>query len=213
MDPVAADDNFSLDGNIVTKAQSYIRLVLREADTVRAQVNTLCTDSRLHRIEQHRLQICAVDGELWPRIARGAAERLPINKLAEAVEERRLSCLHRHLREQRLESEFAQHLRRVRQQVDADADRLDLGRGLVDAARNVSRVQLERERQPADSRADDDDVRASVQRRALNNATRSMCLPMRTKTTSTASADAVKRAASYGAVALTPASPSKPSAT
>jgi hypothetical protein len=45
----------------------------------------------------------------------------------------------------------------VGQQVDADADRLDLRRGLEDAARDAAAMQLEREREPADAAADDQD--------------------------------------------------------
>jgi hypothetical protein len=46
----------------------------------------------------------------------------------------------------------------VRQQVDPDAERLDLRRGLEDAAGDALPVQRERERQPADAAADDEDV-------------------------------------------------------
>ena len=47
---------------------------------------------------------------------------------------------------------------RVRQHVDADAERLHLGRRLVDAAGDAGAVQRERERQAADAGADDGDV-------------------------------------------------------
>ena len=45
----------------------------------------------------------------------------------------------------------------MRQQVDADAERLDLGRGLEDAAGDAGLVQRQREREPADAAADDQD--------------------------------------------------------
>jgi hypothetical protein len=46
----------------------------------------------------------------------------------------------------------------VRQHVDAHAERLDLGRRLEDAAGDAAPVQIERERQPADAGADEEDV-------------------------------------------------------
>ena len=45
----------------------------------------------------------------------------------------------------------------VRQDVDADAERPDLRRLLVDAAGDAGAVQAEGERQPADAGADDGD--------------------------------------------------------
>ena len=46
----------------------------------------------------------------------------------------------------------------VRQEIDADAERMDLGRGLEHAARDAGLVAAQRQRQPADAAADDQDV-------------------------------------------------------
>ena len=66
------------------------------------------------------------------RVAGMAAERLAIDQLAEAVEERRLLRRHGDAGERRLEPEPRELRRRVRQEVDADPDRPDLRRRLVD---------------------------------------------------------------------------------
>ena len=56
-----------------------------------------------------------------------------------------------------LQAELGQLAHRVRQQVDADAEPPELRRALEHAARHADLVQAERERQPADAAADDDD--------------------------------------------------------
>ena len=63
------------------------------------------------------------------------------------------------LRQRVFEPERGKLLGGMRQQIDADADRLDLGRGLEDAAGNAGRVQRQPERQAADAAADDDECR------------------------------------------------------
>jgi len=83
-----------------------------------------------------------MDRELRPWVARPAPQRLLIDELAEAVEKDTLGGLDRDARERRLQAELAEDLGGVRQQVDADADRLDLGRRLEDAARNAAPMQL-----------------------------------------------------------------------
>ena len=53
------------------------------------------------------------------------------------------------------EAERGEFAHRMRQQRDADAELLQFGRRLVDAARDPARVQMERERKPANPSADD----------------------------------------------------------
>src|SRR5690606_20773771 len=61
----------------------------------------------------------------------------------------------RDLGQRLLEAELAQLLAGVRQDIDADAERLDLRRGLVDAAGDAAPLQHEPEREPAYAAADD----------------------------------------------------------
>ena len=85
------------------------------------------------RIEQHALQIAAMDRVLRIVVAGVAAERLAVDQLAEAVEERGLARQHRHARQLGLEAQPRELARRVRQDVDADAERPHLGRGFEHA--------------------------------------------------------------------------------
>ena len=62
------------------------------------------------------------------------------------------------LRQRRFEPERGEFLGGMRQQIDADADRPDLGGGFENAAGNSGLVQRQPERQPADAGADDDDL-------------------------------------------------------
>jgi len=142
VDSVAANRDCSVHGGTIAKPQRDFGSILLEPEAVPAEVNALRADPRLHRVEQERLQVAAMDRELRPRVAGLAPQRFLIYELAEPVEEHALGGLDRDARERRLEAELAEDLGSVRQQVDADADRLDLGRRLEDAARNAAPMQL-----------------------------------------------------------------------
>jgi len=60
---------------------------------------------------------------------------------------------------ERIHAELGQPAHGVRQQVDADAERFDLGRRFEHAAGHSGAMQRKRERQPADAAADDENVR------------------------------------------------------
>jgi len=108
-----------------------------------------------------------MDRQLRRVVAGPAAERLAVDELAEAVEERALARDDRDALELGEDAERFERGARVRQDVDADAERLQLGRGVVDAAGDSGAVQRERERQAADSGADDEDVAAASRVRAF----------------------------------------------
>src|SRR5690606_373243 len=93
--------------------------------------------------------------ELRIIVAGVPAERLDVDKLAEAVEIAGVGGRDRDLGQRLLEAELAQLLAGVRQDIDADAERLDLRRGLVDAAGDAAPLQHEPEREPAYAAADD----------------------------------------------------------
>jgi hypothetical protein len=86
------------------------------------------------------------------------SQRLAVDELAEAVEESRFRRLDGDLGEGVLQAEVGQYSRRMRQQVDPDADRLDLRRRLEHAAGDPALMQLERKREAADAGADDEDL-------------------------------------------------------
>ena len=87
-----------------------------------------------------------------------ATRGLAVDVLAEAVEERRFARDHRAPLELAENAEAVELRARVRQDVDADAERRHVGRCLVDAAGDAGLVEAERERQAADAGADDDDI-------------------------------------------------------
>ena len=129
-----------------------------DADAGVAGDDRVGAEALLHRGEQHALQVAAVDRELRRLVAGPASRGLGVDELAEAVEERRLARRHRDPLQRFEHAERAQLGGRVRQDVDADAERPDLRRLLVDPAGDAGAVQAEGERQPADAGADDGDA-------------------------------------------------------
>src|SRR5262245_58794704 len=81
----------------------------------------------------------ALSNTLRPLVAGAPPERLAIDELAEAVEERGFLGLDRHAFERRLQTELRVRAHRVRQQVHADPDGLDFRRALEHAAATRSR--------------------------------------------------------------------------
>jgi hypothetical protein len=103
------------------------------------------------------VQPAAVDADLGMLVARGLAARLPVDQLAEAVEEAAFGILDTGAQQRVAEAECRKFAHRVRQQRDADAELLQLGRGLIDPARDAARMQVQRKRKPANPAADDRD--------------------------------------------------------
>src|SRR5260221_3274432 len=99
-----------------------------------------------------------MDGKLRPVVAREAPARLLVDELAVTAVEGELARLDGRGHQRILQAEFAEFAHAVRQQVDADTQRVDFGRGLKHARRDAGLVQAERQRQAADAGADDEDV-------------------------------------------------------
>ena len=78
-----------------------------------------------------------------------------MNQLPETVVKHRLARRDADLRQRAFKPQPRQFLRRVRQDVDADANRLDLRHRFVHAAGNALRVQHQRKREAADAAAND----------------------------------------------------------
>ena len=96
--------------------------------------------------------------ELRTFVSGGAAEWLLIDQLAKAIEKGRITCLDRDPRQRRLQPERGKLLGGVRQKIDANPDRLDLGGRFEDPARDSGRMQRQSQRQSANAGADDDDI-------------------------------------------------------
>jgi hypothetical protein len=168
VDAVAADHDLPFHRLAIAEHQPDFGFVLLEADAVPAEMNPLLPKPGAHRFQQNGLQVRAMDRELRPRVSRAPAERFLVDELAEAVEEHTLRRFHANARQRGLEAKSAQDFGRVRQQVDAHADRLDLGRGLEEPEGNAATMKLERQRQAADAGADDQNV--AIHARFLDSA-------------------------------------------
>src|SRR5688572_1018314 len=174
MDAVATHRDLSLHRSAIAELQPDTVLVLFKPQAMPAELQPFGAETLFDRLEQNGLKIAAMNGKLRPGIAGAPTERLAIDELTEPVEERGLLRLHRDLGKRTLEAELAEHLHRVRQEVDAHAYRFDLGRRLEDAARDAAALERERKREPADAGADDEDV-IHAKRLASLAATRDPC--------------------------------------
>mgnify|MGYP003136857680 CR=1 FL=1 len=112
------------------------------------------------RLVEDHLQPAAVDGILRPAIAGVAAARLAPDLLAVPVGVDQFLGLDRRRGEPVGEAQFRQFAHRMRQQVDADAERSDLRHRLEQRDLDAGSVQGERRRQPADPAARHDDLHA-----------------------------------------------------
>src|SRR5260370_38926255 len=119
------------------------------------------------KFEQDHLQIAAMDRELRMLVTRRAAQRLLIDQLAKAAKEGRVRGFDRDTCQRLLESERGKFFCGVREQIDADTDRPDLGGRLEDPAGNAALLQRKSERQSTNAGSDDDDVVPVPSRRPL----------------------------------------------
>src|SRR5882757_4219472 len=122
------------------------------------------------RAREHRLEVTAMDGQLWPVVAGGAADPLGVDALAEPIEVHRLPRCDPHRGQLLAQPEPAQLPDGVRQEVDPDTDCRQLGHGLEHLTPDTGDVQLQGQREAADSGADDGDPRTHATtpcRRAL----------------------------------------------
>src|SRR5205823_3205919 len=179
VDAVAGDRDAAAHGRArrpvraVGECHGNAGIILLDAEAVMICDDPVVPGAGAESIEQHHLQIAAMNGELRMIVTGGASQRLLIDQLAEPIEEGRVPGLDREARQRAFEAERRKLLGGVRQQIDADPDGLDLGCRLEDPAGNVRRVQREPQRQPADAAADDNDVvHVSVPRAFADDETR-----------------------------------------
>src|SRR3981081_2202078 len=99
-----------------------------------------------------------MDAHLVILITAVGAARLLVDELAEAVEEAAFEDLDAGVEQSLVEAERGELAHRMRQPRDPDAELPDLGRALVDAARDAVPMQVQRQREAGNSAADDRDV-------------------------------------------------------
>src|SRR5260221_14471055 len=104
-------------------------------------------------IEQDLLQRAAMDRELRPLVTGLDAARLAPDRLAALGKVREFLGAHAGCIELVVQAELDQLAHRVRQHVDADAERLQFGHALEYFGGNPDLMQAERQRQSADAAA------------------------------------------------------------
>ncbi len=108
-----------------------------------------------HGLIENHVQPAAMDADLGKPVAAEFAARLLVDELAEAVEEAAFAVLDTGGEQFLVEAQRGKLAHGVRQQRDADAELLDLGRALVNASLDPALLEIERQRKPADAAADD----------------------------------------------------------
>ena len=162
VDPVRADEDVGFDrlqaaGGAVTQLGAYAAAGLLEARERPPAAHGARSESLLHGVEQHALQLAAVDRVLRPAVPGATAARLAADAVAEAVVVGELRGRHRDGLERLGEAELGQLADRVGEEVDAGADRLDAARGFDDRDIDARVVQADGGRQPADAAPGDQD--------------------------------------------------------
>ena len=125
-------------------------------DTSRQPVRTASAPSRVaHRLQQHAMQLAAMDGELRRVEAGVGAAQFAPHHLAEAVGVDQLARADAGAVQFRQQAECGQFLDRVRQRVDADAEFAQFAHLLEHGASDAGLMQRQRRRQAADPAAHD----------------------------------------------------------
>jgi len=110
--------------------------ILLDRDAMMVGAEPVASGAQAERIEQDRLQVAAMNGELWILITGRAAQQLLIDQLPEAIEEGRVLCRDRDPRQRGFEAERGQFPGGVREQIDAHANGPGLGGRLIYPAGN-----------------------------------------------------------------------------
>src|SRR5262245_2485591 len=165
MDAVACDQHVALvlrERRAVRRdeARGDAAVALLDADATVSGDEAFRAQSLAHRVEQHLVEVAAMDGEMRPAMPGGEPPRLAVDELAVAGKEGIVLWLAGHGRERVLQPELAELLHRVRAEIDPDAERKNLGSGLEypDTTGGLGGMGSQRQGQPADAAADDDEL-------------------------------------------------------
>src|SRR6266540_2088994 len=149
MNAVAPDRHVALDdrqddAGAVDEMHGHAVATMLDPDAAAAEGDRIGSQSVADRGQEDLVQIRPVDRDLRPIVAGVAPARLAVDQLAVARIEADLAGLDALGGELIGDAEVAQDLRCMRQQVDADAERLDLGHGLEHAAGDADLMQRDR---------------------------------------------------------------------
>src|SRR4029077_4230561 len=129
-------------------------VILIKADTFTIGQDRILAETLLYGLIQDDVQPPAMDANFGKRITGELSTLLAVNQLPETVEETAVLVFDAGLEQFIAKAERAELTHRVRQQRDADAQRLDLRRALVYAAGDSTLLEIKCEREPANTPAD-----------------------------------------------------------
>ncbi len=141
----------------VLEAQRDAAFVLIDPAAIVGHDDGVRADARLDRVVEHGVQIGAMEGVVGKIVAGVAPAGLAVDQLAVLVEEGELARLDADARDRLAQPQLEQSAHRMREKIDADPERLKVAGDLVHAAGDAVRVQVKREREPADAAAYDCD--------------------------------------------------------
>src|SRR5260221_10623270 len=130
MNAVAADRELARLGFRLVDMDRDAGAILVNPEATIAQPHGIGAKPLLDGVEQDLVQIGAMDRKLRPVVAGEAPARLLEDELAVAAVESEFAGLDAMCCELLREAQLAELAHGMRQEVDADAQRLDLGRGL-----------------------------------------------------------------------------------
>ena len=142
---------------------------LLDAQAALAELHRILAQPSPHGLEQHLVQIGAVDGKLRPVVAGEAPARLLVDELAVTAVVAKLARLDRAGGELVGQPQLREFAHGMRQEVDADAERQHLGRRLDHAAGDAGLVEAERQDEPADPAAHDQDIGQDIRRGVVHS--------------------------------------------
>ena len=138
----------------VHEMRRHARAVLLERNEMVTGKYIVGADPLLHRGQQDHLQIATVDRVLRPGISGGEPAWLGPDQLAELVVIAEFRGLDRRRSQCVAEAELDQFAHRIRLQIDADAERLDVDGQFVDLRIDAGRMKAERGRKSANAGPD-----------------------------------------------------------
>ena len=140
------------------KCADDLAALLLEASDAPAEADPFLAQHRTRRLEQDHLQLAAMDRELRPRQSGMAAARVGPDRLAVPVGVAQLARLDAGCRQRRLEPEACEDPNGAGLDVDADAERLELGHRFEHLDVEARALQAHGRREAADARAGDHDL-------------------------------------------------------
>src|SRR5262249_23381514 len=128
-------------------------IILLKADAFTVGHDRPLAEPFLYGLVQDDVQPAAMDANFGKGVSGKFSAVLAVNHLSEAVEEAAVAIFDAGLEQLIPEAERGEFAHGMWQQSDADAERLDLRRALIDAAGDPAFLEIKREREPANPAA------------------------------------------------------------